>query len=171
MNKNIFRFGKVYLALSLLISSLAHAEIKGYNHVTPYISRGALPTEVRDYELLASSGVKVVLSVLTTSSDIKKEKKIVERLGLQHVSIPLSGFFSPSNKDISKIMKLFANAKNKPVFVHCRYGEDRTGLVVGLYRVRQEGWTQEKAYQEMLDWGFTPALIGLTHYFWEHAEE
>lgn len=171
MNNKISKLNRVCVLFCLLISSYAQAEIKRFGQVTPYIFRGALPTEVRDYEMLVNSGVKTILSLVTTSSDIKKEKKIAQQMGLEFISIPLSGFFSPSKKDISKIIELLSSAKGKPIFIHCRYGEDRTGLSVGIYRVRQDGWTKEKAYQEMLDWGFKPALLGLSHFFWEHAED
>ena len=53
-------------------------------------------------------------------------------------------------------------------FVHCSHGQDRTGLLVGLYRLKQ-GWAKTNAYTEMLTNGFHPALHGL-HEFWENAK-
>jgi hypothetical protein len=52
------------------------------------------------------------------------------------------------------------------VLVHCTHGQDRTGLVVGVYRVMTDGWTKDAAYQEMTKLGFHPELHGL-HEFWE----
>lgn len=46
-------------------------------------------------------------------------------------------------------------------------GNDRTGLLVGLYRL-QEGTNAAWAYNEMLTNGFHPALHGL-HEYWENA--
>jgi protein tyrosine phosphatase (PTP) superfamily phosphohydrolase (DUF442 family) len=37
----------------------------------------------------------------------------------------------------------------KPVYVHCRYGENRTGVMVAAYRVLAEGVSNEEAVQEM----------------------
>lgn len=45
-------------------------------------------------------------------------------------------------------------------FVHCSHGQDRTGLVIGLYRLRQ-GWTKGAAWDEMRAHGFHPELLGL----------
>ena len=45
-------------------------------------------------------------------------------------------------------------------FVHCAHGQDRTGLVVAVYRVRH-GWTKAQAQAEMLRLGFHPTLLGL----------
>jgi tyrosine-protein phosphatase SIW14 len=50
--------------------------------------------------------------------------------------------------------------------VHCTHGQDRTGLVVGLYRTIHDGWTKTDAYREMLQLGFHPELRGLRE-FWE----
>ena len=49
--------------------------------------------------------------------------------------------------------------------VHCQAGRDRSGLVIGLYRLT-EGTNKAAAWQEMKAGGFHEALQGLTH-FWE----
>ncbi len=51
------------------------------------------------------------------------------------------------------------------VYVHCRHGQDRTGLVVGLERVFIEGWDPADAYAEMLSYGFHTYFLGLKEYF------
>lgn len=52
------------------------------------------------------------------------------------------------------------------VLVHCTHGQDRTGLVVGIYRVLAEGFSKDAAYAEMLEHNFHPELHGL-HEYWE----
>ncbi len=51
------------------------------------------------------------------------------------------------------------------IYVHCRHGQDRTGLVVGLERVFVEGWDPADAYAEMLSHGFHTYFLGLKEYF------
>jgi protein tyrosine/serine phosphatase len=51
------------------------------------------------------------------------------------------------------------------IYVHCRHGQDRTGLVVGLERVFIEGWDPADAYAEMLSYGFHTYFLGLKEYF------
>ena len=53
-----------------------------------------------------------------------------------------------------------------PVYVHCSHGRDRTGLVVGLYRVFVDGLSPDLAYAEMVATGFRPINHGL-HEVWE----
>jgi protein tyrosine/serine phosphatase len=51
--------------------------------------------------------------------------------------------------------------------VHCTHGQDRTGLIIGLYRLN-EGWTKDAAYKEMLVHHFHSSLHGL-HEYWENT--
>jgi protein tyrosine/serine phosphatase len=166
MNKSIIALSA---AFTFLFSIPSQAEITNLGQATPFIFRGALPTETQDYEMLKNQGVQVILSLLTTSLDIKKEQKIAKQMGIKFVSVPLSGWRSPSNQEMSKIQDVLIHAPEYPVFIHCRHGKDRTGLSIGVYRVRQENWSKEKAYEEMIEWGFKPILLTLTHYFWDHA--
>lgn len=50
--------------------------------------------------------------------------------------------------------------------VHCAHGQDRTGLICGVYRVWVCHWTKRKAYAEMKAHNFHPLLKGLWD-FWE----
>lgn len=50
------------------------------------------------------------------------------------------------------------------VFVHCWHGQDRTGLVIALYRIAT-GWSIEAAWQEALDHDFHQYLVGLSKAF------
>lgn len=47
------------------------------------------------------------------------------------------------------------------VLVHCTHGQDRTGLAVGVYRVLYDGWSKDKAWDEMISRGFHVELVGL----------
>ncbi|MDR3055633.1 MAG: dual specificity protein phosphatase family protein [Zoogloeaceae bacterium] len=40
------------------------------------------------------------------------------------------------------------------VLIHCKHGQNRTGLIAALYRVVYQGWSKEQARAEMLGGGF-----------------
>jgi hypothetical protein len=44
-------------------------------------------------------------------------------------------------------------------------GQDRTGLICGVYRVWANGWPRDKAYAEMKAHGFHSTLHGLNDFF------
>ena len=50
--------------------------------------------------------------------------------------------------------------------VHCTHGQDRTGYIIGRYRVLHDGWPKVRAYDEMRAHHFHPALHGV-HEAWE----
>lgn len=53
---------------------------------------------------------------------------------------------------------------DKPVLIHCAHGEDRTGLLVGLWRLRN-GVSASSAWGEMIAYGFHSDLLGLREAF------
>ena len=66
----------------------------------------------------------------------------------------LSPLVEPSPDELGAILDAIERAP-KPVLVHCTHGEDRTGLVVALYRMRR-GAPVDAAYADMVRHGFHP---------------
>jgi tyrosine-protein phosphatase SIW14 len=128
------------------------------------ILRGAQPTEIGIREL-AAAHVKTVLNLREEKDLIRTEAAIVEAAGMNFISVPLSGFWSPKDKDIALVESLLNRPDLQPIFIHCKLGEDRSGLVVGLYRVFTQHVEPRAAYEEMKHYGFHHALVFLKHYF------
>ena len=59
-----------------------------------------------------------------------------------------------NRSDVVTFLKAATNTNNLPMFVHCQYGADRTGLMCAMYRVVVCDWTKEAAIAEMRDGGF-----------------
>lgn len=53
------------------------------------------------------------------------------------------------------------------VLIHCTHGQDRTGLIIGIRRL-SEGWTKEQSWNEMLERGFHPELLGLVSFWMDY---
>ena len=129
------------------------------------VYRGAQPTN-EGIDLLAKMKVKTVISLRNERDDqIHDEEEYVRKQGMGFVSVPLNGISTPRDSDIEKVLRIMADPKAQPVFVHCMQGQDRTGLVVALYRVFVQGWAPKDAYSEMMDLGFKKVLVKLKHYF------
>ena len=136
--------------------------------VTPFLYRGAQPS-LDGFQQLKTMGVELVVDLRLTGKD--KERKQVTGLGMQYVSIPWHCYF-PNDKVIAKFLMLLREHPQKKVFVHCRYGDDRTGMMIAAYRMANEGWTPEEARKEMEVFGFhhlvCPALGRYEQHFPEH---
>jgi protein tyrosine/serine phosphatase len=106
-----------------------------------------------------------------TGSEIRDELASAAAHGIHVVRVPMSAF-EPAASDrfdrlVDQGLAVMRDPSARPVYVHCKHGQDRTGLMVGLYRVLQQGWAPEKAYEEMKERGFHPFFLGLKHYFHE----
>jgi tyrosine-protein phosphatase SIW14 len=126
--------------------------VPNFGQVTPNLYRGGL-LNTTGLKALARMGVTIVVD--THANDANEEKE-VRRLGMQYVAIP---WHCPWPKDevFAKFLKLIEENKGKKVFVHCRLGDDRTGMMVAAYRMAEEGWTADEAMIEMRSFGFTRA--------------
>ncbi len=69
--------------------------------------------------------------------------------------IPMIGWpMLPREDQILKFLKNVTDNQRTPVLVHCQHGADRTGTMCAVYRIVVQGWTKEKALEEMIEGGF-----------------
>lgn len=60
----------------------------------------------------------------------------------------------PEDEDVIRFLSIVTDPEQQPVFVHCHYGADRTGMMTAIYRVVVQNWTKEMAIREMTVGGF-----------------
>jgi tyrosine-protein phosphatase SIW14 len=144
--------------------------VPNFGEVTPTLYRGGL-LSVDGLKALKRVGVNVVVD---THANSKHEKRDVEALGMKYVAIPWHCPW-PGDEVFAKFLKVVHENKGKKIFVHCRLGDDRTGMMVAAYRMAEEGWTAEEAMNEMRSFGFThshhficPGLADYEKHFPEH---
>jgi tyrosine-protein phosphatase SIW14 len=126
--------------------------IGDFGEVTPRLFRGAQPNK-RGYEALAKMGIDIVVDVRGNRASERKE---VRRLGMQYVPIPWHCMFL-RDEVFARFLRLMRDNPNKKVFVHCRLGDDRTGMMIAAYRMAADGWTADEALIEMRQFGFNEA--------------
>ena len=131
--------------------------------------RGAQPRKPGFAEL-KKLGITTIVDLRGEDRDrIAWERKQVEAAGIRFVNIPVSGWAPPTNAQVAQFLSLFHNDSKEKVFVHCRFGDDRTGVFVAAYRMAVEKWTDEQAMKEMYFFGFNgfwhPAMKTFVHEF------
>lgn len=78
-----------------------------------------------------------------------------------------AAFRRPNPNTLTYVERTLEAATDRDVYlVHCTHGQDRTGLVIGIFRVLHDRWTKDRAYTEMRAHHFHPELHGL-HKTWE----
>ena len=124
--------------------------LPNFGEVTPNLYRGGQPGAdgLKD---LKKIGVSIVVDMRGGHSE--HEKRAVEELGMEYVSIPWHCPF-PSDEPFVKFLKVIEENPGKKVFVHCRLGDDRTGMAIASYRMAEEGWSADEAMKEMELFGF-----------------
>jgi protein-tyrosine phosphatase len=59
----------------------------------------------------------------------------------------MSGLAAPTETEIGAILGIL-EGENGSVFVHCKRGADRTGVVIASYRIDRDGWDNVHALSE-----------------------
>lgn len=116
--------------------------------VSDTLYRGGQP-EKAGYDALKALGVEIVVNLRDEGPSIGAERKEVESRGMRFVSLPWGALSKPDNAEVAAFLQLLRDNPDKPVFVHCKRGAERTGVMVSAYRMSQQGWTPEQALAEM----------------------
>ena len=122
--------------------------------INEVLYRGAQP-RFEGFDELKKLGVTTIVDLRGEDPGKRDwERQQAEALGIRFVSIPVSGWSPPSNEQVAEFLGLFRDSRQQRVFVHCRFGDDRTGVFVATYRMALEGWPAEQAMNEMYFFGF-----------------
>ncbi len=132
--------------------------IPNFAQVSDSIYRGALP-DVEGYHALVNQlGVRRVCSLIEHESLKDRERAL--GAGIEEWRhMPFSDRHAPPPPSVKRWLDYIRTAStDAPVFTHCRGGRHRTGVLIGVYRVMDCGWTREQAHQEMQRYGWYAAL-------------
>ena len=150
------------VAVQLIHGERLHIEgIHNAGKISDVLFRGAQPKESGLAEL-KKLGITTVVDL--RGEDREKyewERKETESLGMRFVHLSVSGWAPPGDEQVAQFLALFRDDPHQKVFVHCRFGDDRTGVFVATYRMAIDKWSPEKAMDEMYFFGF--------HHHWHPA--
>ncbi|MGB2669225.1 MAG: tyrosine-protein phosphatase [Candidatus Acidiferrum sp.] len=130
------------------------AGVSNSGKVNDHLYRGAQPNSPGFLEL-KKLGITTIVDL--RSEDLAKinwEEKRSESLGIRFVQIPVNGWAPPTDAQVAQFLSIFRDNPQEKVFVHCHFGEDRTGVFVASYRMAFEKVPPEQALKEMYYFGF-----------------
>ena len=116
--------------------------------VSDDLYRGGQPTS-RGMRALKDAGVKTIVNLRSFHSD-RDEIGDIE-LNYEHIYMKA---WHPEDKEAARFLRIVTDRTKVPVFVHCKYGADRTGTMCAIYRIAVQGWTKEEAIKEMTGGGY-----------------
>jgi protein tyrosine/serine phosphatase len=137
--------------------------------ITDHLFRGAQPDTSKLAEL-KKLGITTIVDLRSESFHTRDvERARAESLGLRFVSIPVGGFSLPTSTQLAQFFSLLRQTPPETVFIHCRFGEDRTGVFIAAYRIAFENWSADQALSEMNAFGFNhtwhPSMITFVRQF------
>lgn len=115
--------------------------------VSEILSRGAQPTH-DGFCALHERGIRTVVSLRWRHDD----HQALAGVGLNSYRLRAKQWH-PETEDVVRAMKVILTPEYQPVFIHCQAGEDRTGLIVAVYRILVDGWSVDDAIAERRAFG------------------
>ena len=129
--------------------------LPAFHQVDEALYRGAQPSP-EAFDRLQQLGVKTVISLQQPSKAMKQERRLAEQHGMRWVSLPMWFWWRPSDRQIREFLSLTGDPAHQPVFVHCRQGRNRAGIMVALHRIVHNRWSPQEAYVEARHYGLAP---------------
>lgn len=120
---------------------------KNFYKISDSLFRSEQP-KTHSKEELQRLGIQSILNLRDDSSDSSLIK--ANEFYLYNVKMKANNIESQKIDEVLQIIK----TAPKPLLIHCKHGSDRTGLVVAIYRIREQNWTKEMAIFEMKKGGF-----------------
>ena len=105
------------------------------------------PSHLKSYK---DKGIKAVLNLrgFTQQSYALFEEDSCKNLGLDLISVPLSGSSAPRPEKLLEIIDLMDKIP-KPFVLHCKSGADRAGLVSAMYLIVQKKLSVTEAKKQL----------------------
>ena len=158
------------IVVLLLAQAILHAaspavapHVRNFGALSDHLYRGAAPSPIALEELRAL-GVKVIVDLRNKGDGTAAESVQVHNLGLKYVNVPLGAWSAPTRAQLEVILPYLFRSETEPVFIHCRRGKDRTGMVVACYRIQHDNWPNRRALDEAEKYGISFAERSMRSY-------
>jgi protein tyrosine phosphatase (PTP) superfamily phosphohydrolase (DUF442 family) len=140
-----------------------------FHEVSERLYRGAQPLD-HGISKLHEIGVNTVINLRGPNDLTRAEETEARALGLNYFNIALPGWGRPQDDRIARIMELINAPESGRVFIHCRAGVDRTGLIVAIYRMTHDGWSSDRALAEAERLGMRRTQLWMRDYAKDYGD-
>jgi protein-tyrosine phosphatase len=137
-----------------IIDKKIHAGGHPFNPGTSFGNSDRQTLSILKY--LKSQGVKTVIDLQNSQWIAKRYRKLLRKAGIIRIHIPMHASKVPTQKEWQRIKK----AMKKPVYIHCKWGADRTGAIIGRYLVEEKEYPSKEAYLAVITGGSHAGPIG-----------
>jgi hypothetical protein len=93
-------------------------------------------------------GINTVINLRGANNVTRAEEAEARAQGLNYYNVALPTWGRPQDARVTRILEIIAAPENGKVFIHCKDGVDRTGMIVAIYRMMHDGWNSHQALTE-----------------------
>ena len=108
------------------------------------LAASPLPANEAEILSLFAQGVRAILTLterpITDRSGITPQ--LLTKLGITSLHLPIDDFRAPTTQQVTHALGFIEQmqAENKPILVHCKVGQGRTGTLLHAYYLNK-GWS------------------------------
>ncbi len=118
------------------------------------LAASPLPSKEADIRSLYDQGIRAVIT-LTERPLIARQgvtTELLNTLSIATVHLPIDDFAAPNIQQVTQVMTFIdqMQRENKPVLVHCKVGQGRTGTLLHAYYLNK-GWSLSDARSRILE--------------------
>jgi len=130
-------------------------DVPNFYKINDNLYRSGQPTEC-GLTQLKEMEIRTIINLKEKVFPWTKDEEVSE--GLTIIRVPMNGGFikddEVTKKAVLKVINILKDKNKGRVLIHCQHGSDRTGLMCAMYRILEQGWTKEKAIDEMVNGGY-----------------
>lgn len=116
-----------------------------FYQVSDLLYRSALPDSSKQ-DIISQQRIATIITLIK-----EDDRKWLENdTGVQLIRYPTHAD-RVKDDDVLEVLRLIrqSEVQGKSVLLHCKHGQNRTGLFVAMYRIVVQGWTKEQALDEL----------------------
>lgn len=116
--------------------------------MTPFLYRSALPSS-SNVDVLKERKINTIISFI---KDDDRQWLADEQVNI--IRYPTHAD-RVTDDDVLAVLRMIREAQSYgPVLIHCKHGQNRTGLFAAMYRIVVQGWSKQEALDELQNAGF-----------------
>lgn len=155
------------VAVPLLYSSHRHTSIRNFHVVEDgVLYRSGQLTPDSFPRVLDEYGIRTVVTMRTARDKSQPnpdawEEAVCAGRNVKHVRLVPKVWGEnekgeiPADENVKAFLDLMGDKANHPVLIHCFAGIHRTGTMCALFRMEYQGWSADRAIDEMQLRGFS----------------
>jgi protein tyrosine/serine phosphatase len=127
---------------------LAMEGVDNLHRVSALLYRSAQPSAL-GMRKLRSLGIKSVINLRAFHCDLTG----IAGTGLLNHRLHMLTW-KIQDRHVIRVLTMLRDARSAPVLIHCKHGADRTGVMMAMFRIIEQGWSKEAAIREMVEGGY-----------------